>query len=118
MTPGQCFANLGPHSKVAKSISARVVRTTRTLCDDITSCESLIAKLPDFGKTRTGAALMFDPEAAFGLKEADPPDDTIAQLSEDSDYQFNRVSVKRTFSDTIARLEQLSNNHFWAYHDG
>ena len=50
MTPDKWSEHLGPSSKVAKSISARVMRTTRILCDDITSCEALIAKVLISGK--------------------------------------------------------------------
>ena len=38
MTPERWFNHLEPSSKVAKSISARTVRTITLLCDDITSC--------------------------------------------------------------------------------
>ena len=99
MSPDRRLASLGLQSKVAKSISARVVRTTRTLCDDITSCESLIVKLADFGETRTpGAALISDPEATFGLNEADLPDDITALLSEECDYRVqSRLCEKSNF---------------------
>ena len=114
MTPERWSAHTGPLSKVAKSISARMVRTTTMLCDDITSCEALIAKVADFGETRTpGVALVSDPEATFNLSEIELPDDTIALLSKECSFQFDQDSAKRAISDTTARLDFLLNNHHW-----
>ena len=52
MTLETWFSHLEPTSKVAKSISARAVRAITLLCDNINSCEALIAKMADFWKTK------------------------------------------------------------------
>ena len=81
MTPGKCFSQLDPKSKVAKSMSARLVRTINLLCDDINSCEASITKMADFGETRTpGVALISDPETSFNLNDIDSPNDIIDLL--------------------------------------
>ena len=78
----------------------------------------MIAKLSDVGETRTpGAALISDPETTFDLSEADLPDDTIALLSEECGFRLNQDYVKRTISDTTARLEFLLSNHLWAVNE-
>ena len=88
------------------------------LCDGITNCEALISKFADFGKTRTpGAAPISDPETTFTLSEVDLPDGTIALLSQECSFQFDQDYVKRSISDTTARLEFLLNGHHWAVNE-
>ena len=58
-----------------------------------------------------------DPEITFDLSEVNLPDDTIALLSQECSFQFDQDSVKRTISDTTARLEFLLNSCYWAVNE-
>ena len=91
MTPRNWFNHLDTRSKKAKSLSARLIRTVKLLCDDINSCEALIAKMADFGETRTpGVALISDPEHAFNFVEDDLPSDIIDHFSEECKFKFDQ----------------------------
>ena len=61
------------------------------LCDDINSCEALITKMADFGKTRTpGVALISDPETTFNLKDDDLPNKINDSLSREGNFKFDQ----------------------------
>ena len=91
MTRGKWFSHLDPKSKVANSMSARLVRTINLLCDDINSCEALITKMAAFGETKTpGEALLSDPETTFNLNDTDLPNDMIDLLSRECNFQFDQ----------------------------
>ena len=59
-------------------------------------------------------ALISDPEATFNLSEIDVPDDIIALLNKECNFQFDQESATRATSDMATRLAFLLNSHHWA----
>ena len=115
MKPATWLNHLDSRSKVAKSMTARLVRTIKLLCDDINSCEALIAKIADFGETRTpGVALISDPEYTFNFAEDDLPNEIIESLSEECSCKFDQTSAKKAISGMSTRLEFLLSSDKWA----
>ena len=115
MTPRNWFKHLDTKSKMAKSLTARLIRTVKLLCDDNNSCEALIAKMADFGETRTpGVALISDPEHTFNFAEDDLPSDIIDHLSEECKFKFDQESTNKAISEMSTRLEFLLSSDKWA----
>ena len=118
MSPESWFMNLGPNSKLKKSLSARLVQSTRDLCDDISNCESRTLRRIDYGTLRApGTLLIPDPATTLEKSEADLPEETMRQMRSDRDCDFDQDFVKGAIEDTTVNLKHLLNNHRWTQHE-